>query len=42
MTEEEKAVVDSFEGEKSYNETIKRKNYFICDSNKLLQIEHVA
>lgn len=36
MTAEEKDVVDNFEGEKSYNQVVKNKEYYICDSSKML------
>ena len=34
MTEEEQAVINSFEGEKSYNETLKDTQYFLYDPVK--------
>lgn len=38
MNEEEKAVIDDFEGEKSYNETMNNKNYYILDTSQLLAL----
>jgi hypothetical protein len=38
MTVEEKAVVDEFEGEQSYNKVMQNKSYFIVDSNELLKL----
>lgn len=36
MTQEEKQVINDFEGEKSYNEVMKDTNYYIVESEKLL------
>ena len=38
MTAEEKAVIDEFEGKESYQKTMANTNYFIVESNDLLQI----
>lgn len=38
MTDEEKKVIDEFEGEESYNKTIENVNYFIVKSNELVQL----
>lgn len=38
MTEEEKSVIDEFEGKESYKKTMENRNYFIVQSNKLLQL----
>lgn len=35
MTQEEKAVVDDFEGQESYNQTMQNTNYFLFDSAKI-------
>lgn len=40
MSEEEKAVIDEFEGEKEYNKTIANASYFLFQpENNLIQIE---
>jgi len=36
MSEEEKQVIDEFEGESSYNDVMDDAEYFLVDSNKLL------
>lgn len=38
MTEEEKLVIDEFEGKDSYEETMKNTNYFLVKSDELLQL----
>ena len=38
MNMEEKAVIDQFEGEKSYNKVMANKDYFIVETEKLLQL----
>ena len=38
MTEEEKSVIDEFEGKESYEKTMKNTKYFIVESNELLQL----
>lgn len=38
MTAEEKAVIDEFEGEKSYNKVIQNKDYYITETLKLLML----
>lgn len=38
MTQEEKDVIDEFEGEKSYKKVMDNRDYFIVDSSKLLAI----
>jgi len=38
MTEEEKAVIDEFEGKESYQKTMANTDYFIVESNDLLQL----
>ncbi len=42
MTKEEQAVIDEFEGVKNYEETFAKKDYFITDSNSLLQIAKIG
>jgi hypothetical protein len=39
MTEEEKTVIDEFEGEISYNKVMNNKDYYIVDSSNLLLLE---
>lgn len=39
MTKEEKEVIDEFEGEKSYKETMNNKKYFLFDGNNLNLLE---
>ena len=39
MSDEEKSVIDSFEGSDSYNKTMSNTNYFLVDGNSLLMIE---
>ena len=39
MTEEEKSVIDEFEGEKSYAETLSNQDYYIQDTRTVLMIE---
>lgn len=39
MTEEEKAVVNEFEGEKEYNKVISNKEYYLFDGNNLNLLE---
>jgi hypothetical protein len=36
MTDEEKAVVDSFEGEKAYEETFNNKDFYLCKPSVLM------
>lgn len=38
MTIEEKAVIDEFEGKESYQKTMSNTDYFIVESNNLLQL----
>jgi hypothetical protein len=38
MTAEEKAVINEFEGEKSYNDVMKNKSYFIMKTEELLKL----
>lgn len=38
MTEEEKSVINEFEGRESYEKTMANKDYFIVKSNELLQL----
>lgn len=38
MTDEEKAVIDEFEGKESYEKTMANTDYFIVQSNRLLQL----
>lgn len=38
MTKEEKAVIDEFEGKESYEKTMSNTDYFIVESNDLLQL----
>jgi hypothetical protein len=38
MTAEEKATINEFEGEQSYNKVMQNKSYFIVDSNELLKL----
>jgi hypothetical protein len=41
MTEEEKAVIDSFQGEKAYAEIMAKANYYLAPvtDNKMLMLE---
>ena len=36
---EEKAVIDSFEGEESYNRVLARPDYFLTDASQMLRLE---
>ena len=36
---EEKAVIDSFEGEESYNRVMARPDYFLTDASQMLRLE---
>lgn len=38
MTREDREIIDSFEGEESYNKVIKNKTYFIMDTEKVLML----
>lgn len=38
MTSEEKAIVNEFEGETSYNKVMSNKSYFIMDTSELLKL----
>lgn len=38
MTDEEKSVIDEFEGKESYQKTMSNTDYFIVKSNELLQL----
>jgi hypothetical protein len=38
MTQEEKEVINDFEGEISYNKVMNNKDYYIVDTNKLLML----
>ena len=38
MTQEEKSVVDSFEGEKSYKEVMQNRDYYLVETSQLLQL----
>lgn len=38
MEPEEKAVVDEFEGEKSYSEVVSNTGYYICETSSLLML----
>jgi hypothetical protein len=38
MTAEEKEIINEFEGEKSYNEVMRNKGYYITDTNELLKL----
>jgi RNase P/RNase MRP subunit p29 len=38
MTQEEKTVIDSFEGEQSYNRVIAERDYYIVETSKLLML----
>lgn len=38
MSEEEKEIVDNFEGEKEYGKVIANKDYYIYDANKVLML----
>lgn len=42
LTEEEKAVVDDFEGEESYNKIMDNKDFYIYNPNNILSIEQTA
>ncbi len=39
MENEERAVIDEFEGEKSYNKTVCNSDYYIFDTSKVMLIE---
>jgi hypothetical protein len=39
MSAEEKAVINEFEGEKAYQDTLANKNYYIFNSNSILMLE---
>lgn len=39
MNEEEKAVIDEFEGEQEYRKVMGNTGYYICDTNSLLMLE---
>jgi hypothetical protein len=39
MTKEEKDVIDEFQGEESYNEVIKNKEYYMLETSQLLALE---
>lgn len=39
MSEEEKQVVDAFEGEKEYENVIKNRKYFLSSTNNMLMLE---
>ena len=39
MTEEEKTVVNEFEGEKEYNKVISNREYYLFDGNNLNLLE---
>lgn len=39
MTEEEKAVINEFEGEKEYNRVVSNKEYYLFDGNNLYLLE---
>lgn len=39
MDAEEKAVIDSFEGEESYNRVMARPDYFLAESSDMLRLE---
>lgn len=39
MDEEEKAVIDEFEGEQEYRKVMGNTGYYICDTNSLLMLE---
>jgi hypothetical protein len=38
MTAEEKEIINEFEGEKSYNEVMRNKGYYITDTKELLKL----
>lgn len=38
MTQEEKTIIDNFEGEESYNKVMDNRNYFIVEISKLLML----
>lgn len=38
MNEEERAVINEFEGEKEYNKTMKNKSYYMLDTSKVLML----
>lgn len=38
MTQEEKEVIDSFEGEKEYNKVVKNKEYYLYNPNQVLML----
>ena len=39
MTTEEKAVIDEFEGEESYNEMLSKKDYYLSETSNILMLE---
>lgn len=39
MDAEEKAVIDSFEGEESYNRVMARPDYFLTEASDMLRLE---
>lgn len=39
MTQEEKAVVNEFEGQEEYKKTLANKNYYIFDGNNVMMLE---
>ncbi|MBU8607798.1 DUF4942 domain-containing protein [Bacillus pumilus] len=38
MNEEERAVINEFEGEREYNKTMKNKSYYMLDTSKVLML----
>ncbi len=39
MTDKEKSIIDSFEGEESYNEMFNNKQYYLYNPSQMLAIE---
>ena len=39
MTDEERVIIDEFEGEKEYNKTMMDIDYYIYDTNQVLMLE---
>lgn len=42
MSEEEKQIIDEFEGEASYNKVMNNQNYFIVETSKLLSLDSAS
>ena len=42
MADEERTVIDSFEGEQSYNKTLANADYFLTETNNLIRLEKAS